>query len=141
MPATHPFPRRAGSTVAPCTAGEGAGLPKVCGASDRLLLRKLVLQDDVLVPEGSAGARNESGVQGLEEALELGRPTEVPPTERPTEDSAAVSRSSAKEGRVLALKSFAWKPTVGTAVHAAGSFSLSGETDLATCGASGSESA
>jgi hypothetical protein len=42
---------------------------------------------------------------------------------------------------VLALKSFAWKPTVGTAVHAAGSFSLSGETDLATCGASGASEA
>ena len=133
--------------VAPCTAGEGAGLPKVCGASDRLLLRKLVLldiEDDVLLPEGSGGARNGSGVEGLEDALELGRPTEVPPTERPTEDSAAVSRSSAKEGRVLAgraLESFAWKPMVGTAAHAAGSFSLSGETDFATCRASGASEA
>lgn len=96
----------------------------------------LDIEDDMLLPEGRGGARKGSGVEGLEDALELGRPTEVPPTERQTKDSAADSRSSAREGRVFAgraLESLAWKPMVGTAAHEAGSFSLSGETDVAPC--------
>ena len=113
-----------------------------CGASDRLLLRKLVLlaiDDDAWPPIGTGGGRNGSGVEGLDAALELGRRTEVPPTERQAEDAEPESRWSAMEGRVLdafVFESLVWKIMTGASAETAGSFSLSGETDIAALGAS-----
>ncbi len=117
-----------------------------CVASDRLLLRKIVLQaidDDAWPPVGTGAARNGSGVEGFDAALEFGRRTEVPPTDRQAEDAKPESRWSMVEGLVLAVfvfESLAWKVMTAASAEAVGSFSLSGETDVAAPAASAAHS-
>ena len=135
-PATQPFPRRATPLAAFGTTGEGGGLPEVGMLSDRLLLRKLaLLPDDGVAPlEDADGARAGCGVGGFD--VELGRRNAAPPTARKTGAPAPASRSSTVDVRLLVkrtVESIEWEAdTVAGAAASgtAGSFSLSGDTDV-----------
>ena len=141
-PATQPLPRTLLPLLAAGKKGDGGGFGATAGwPSDRLLQRELLPPPpDVAWAAAAAecGARaGGGGGGGLDD--ELGRRTADPPTARQTAAAAPASRSSTVEGRLLeklGLESFTCMLLSGAATHTAGSFSLSGETELATSAAS-----
>jgi hypothetical protein len=65
--------------------------------------------------------------------VELGRRNAAPPTAKKTEASAPASRSSTVEARLpvaRTVESLEWEILMGAATDTAGSFSLSGDTDV-----------